>query len=500
MTCWPPTSGSPPERQQPGAGPAGTAGPARARASGPHGHPPGPGRRRDPSPRTPMSRDRAPAGAARPDSQLDRRSRRPDRPGSPGRTGSIRWAPSRPASPPGHRAAPRRQPSRARCSCPLTSPISPAASCTSSSCAGCCPSAAATTIPVRYRSPWWLAPAAWARPRSRCTPRTGCDRSTRTASALRGPARRRSLSRCPQSMSWPGSCATSGCARLRSRPARRSGPRCTGRGSTARRTLSLLDNAHDAAQVRPLLPGSASCAVIVTSRSRLSDLVGGGLVHLDVLDDSEALALFSRIVGTDRAAAEPDATAELLVACAGLPLAIRICAARLAARDRWTIRWLADRISDEHRRLDEMKVGDLAVRASFEVSFSSLPGAGRVMCPGARFPACLACGRAVHRAGRGGCPDRPAGRQGRGRAGAPRGRHLLESPARDCYRFHDLLRVYAAERADGGRAGCGTNRRGAPAARLVPAYGGRRGAALAPYRYRRLTPRARGPAAVVQHR
>ena len=144
-----------------------------------------------------------------------------------------------------------------------------------------------------------------------------------------------------------------------------------------RRTLVLLDNAHDAAQVRPLLPGSASCAVIVTSRSRLSDLVGGGLVHLDVLDDSEALALFSRIVGTDRAAAEPDATAELLVACAGLPLAIRICAARLAARDRWTIRWLADRIRDQHRRLDEMRVGDLAVRASFEVSFASLPSRPR---------------------------------------------------------------------------------------------------------------------------
>src|SRR5579875_1481904 len=69
-----------------------------------------------------------------------------------------------------------------------------------------------------------------------------------------------------------------------------------------RRVLLLLDNARDAAQVRPLLPGTASCAVIVTSRSRLSDLVGGGLVHLDVLDDAEALALFSRIVGTQRAA------------------------------------------------------------------------------------------------------------------------------------------------------------------------------------------------------
>ena len=72
------------------------------------------------------------------------------------------------------------------------------------------------------------------------------------------------------------------------------------------RMLVVLDNARDAAQVRPLLPGSGTSAVIVTSRNRLPDLVGGGLVHLDVLDDHEALTLFSRIVGAARTAAEPD--------------------------------------------------------------------------------------------------------------------------------------------------------------------------------------------------
>ena len=101
---------------------------------------------------------------------------------------------------------------------------------------------------------------------------------------------------------------------------------------TGRRVLILLDNAKDAAQVRPLLPGSSSCAVLVTTRNRTPDLVSTRLVDLNVLEDTEALALFSRIVGDDRPAAEPDATAEVLVACAGLPLAIRICAARLAAR------------------------------------------------------------------------------------------------------------------------------------------------------------------------
>jgi DNA-binding SARP family transcriptional activator len=215
-----------------------------------------------------------------------------------------------------------------------------------------------------------------------------------------------------------------------------------------RRTLVVLDNARDAAQVRPLLPGSASCAVVVTSRSRLSDLVGGGLVHLDVLDDGEALVLFSRIVGADRAAAEPDATAELLVTCAGLPLAIRICAARLAARSGWTIRSLANRLNDEHRRLDELKVGDLAVRASFEVSFASLPES---VAPGG-----VPLAHAFRMLGLGQAPS-----IGLSAAAAMLGQpeaevadaleflvdtHLLESASPDRYSFHDLLRMYAAER------------------------------------------------------
>jgi DNA-binding SARP family transcriptional activator len=216
-----------------------------------------------------------------------------------------------------------------------------------------------------------------------------------------------------------------------------------------RRMLVVLDNARDAAQVRPLLPGSGTSAVIVTSRSRLPDLVGGGLVHLDVLDDHEGLTLFSRIVGAERTAAEPDATAELLLACAGLPLAIRISAARLASRSTWTIRSLADRLCDEHRRLDELKVGDLAVRASFEVSFASLPPS---VTPGGMAPA-----RVFRMLGLWHGPSIRL-RAAAALLGEDEDRvadtleylvdaHLLESTAPDCYSFHDLLRVYAAERA-----------------------------------------------------
>ena len=154
---------------------------------------------------------------------------------------------------------------------------------------------------------------------------------------------------------------------------------------TGRRVLIVLDNAKDAAQVRLLLPGTASCAVLVTTRNRTPDLASIRYVDLNVLEDTEALELFSRIVEEERAAAEPDATAEILVACAGLPLAIRICAARLAARRNWQIATLAARLRNEQRRLDELKIGDLEVRSSFQVSYDSLSKPRRGVDPAHAF-------------------------------------------------------------------------------------------------------------------
>ena len=217
-----------------------------------------------------------------------------------------------------------------------------------------------------------------------------------------------------------------------------------------RRMLVVLDNARDAAQVRPLLPGSASSAVLVTTRSRMPDLASTKLVDLNVLDDDEALKLFVKVVGEERAAAEPEATAELLAACAGLPLAIRICAARLVTRSGWTIRAMAGRLTDEHRRLDEMRAGDLAVRASFEVSFTSLPPSPdkQGIDPALAFrllglwqgPSISAAAAAALF----GVPEYSAGDALEVLVDT----HLLDCEAADRYRLHDLLRVYAAERAD----------------------------------------------------
>ena len=216
-----------------------------------------------------------------------------------------------------------------------------------------------------------------------------------------------------------------------------------------RRMLIVLDNARDAAQVRSLLPGTASCAVLVTTRSRMPDLASIKLVDLDVLDDDEALTLFARVVGDERAAAEPEATAELLLACAGLPLAIRICAARLAARSGWTIRAMANRLRDEHRRLDELKVGDLAVRASFQVSFDSLPASAQPdgITPADAFRLLgLWSGPSISSpaaAALFGTPEYSAAASLEVLVDA----HLLESKTPDRYQFHDLLRVYSSERA-----------------------------------------------------
>jgi len=216
-----------------------------------------------------------------------------------------------------------------------------------------------------------------------------------------------------------------------------------------RRILIVLDDARDAAQVRPLLPGSASCGVLVTSRGRLPDLVGSRLVDLDVLDKDEARALLVRIVGARRLAAEPEATAEVLAACAGLPLAIRIAGARLATRTGWTIKTLARRLADEHRRIDEFRVGDLAIRACFQVSFATLPAADAGGVDPARAFRLLGLwqGPSIGLAAAAALVGEPEDDV----ADALEvlvDAHLLQSPAAERYRCHDLLRVYAAERAE----------------------------------------------------
>ncbi len=225
----------------------------------------------------------------------------------------------------------------------------------------------------------------------------------------------------------------------------------------ARRMLIVLDDARDGAQVRPLLPGTTTCAVIATSRRALADLAGAALLDLGVLDQDEARALFTTIVGPERAAREPAAAAEVLACCGGLPLAIRIAATRLAARPSWSIASLAARLADERRRLNELTAGDLAVRASFAVSYHALPASdphpagifrllGLAGTPPISLPAVAAL------AGR---PEEEVACALDVLIDA----HLLETTGPGRYRLHDLLRIYAAELGE--QAGSQEDRRAA---------------------------------------
>jgi DNA-binding SARP family transcriptional activator len=141
----------------------------------------------------------------------------------------------------------------------------------------------------------------------------------------------------------------------------------------SRRVLILLDNAAGAGQVRQLLPGSPLCGVIVTARSRISDLPGGRIIQLGMLEDDEANRLLAHLVGESRVRSEPAQAQALVVLCGGLPLALRIAGARLAARPHWQLADLLARLEDRHRRLSELTYGDLSVRASLALSYQGLP-------------------------------------------------------------------------------------------------------------------------------
>ncbi|MFF7405786.1 AfsR/SARP family transcriptional regulator [Streptomyces murinus] len=230
-----------------------------------------------------------------------------------------------------------------------------------------------------------------------------------------------------------------------------------------RRVLVLLDNAKDAAQVRPLLPGTEGCAALVTSRVRMVGLAGAHLVDLDVMSPDEALALFTRIVGAERVTPERDAALDVVAACGFLPLAIRIAASRLAARRTWTVSVLAAKLADERRRLDELQAGDLAVKATFELGYGQLD---RVQARAFRLLG-LADGPDISLAAAAAVLDLPL-ESTEDLLESLVDTSLLESAAPGRYRFHDLVRLYARSCAE--RDEQPPSERGAAMSRLLDFY------------------------------
>jgi tetratricopeptide (TPR) repeat protein len=216
----------------------------------------------------------------------------------------------------------------------------------------------------------------------------------------------------------------------------------------ARQVLVLLDNARDSAQVRPLLPGSSGCLVVVTSRAELTSLVaaeGAHLLALDVLGDGEARALLVECIGRLRAAADPAAVAELAGLCAGLPLALRVVAARAAARPGLPLAALASELGDAGGRLNALSAGEPGtdVRTVFSWSYQRLGSAAARMfrllgiASGPDITASAAASLA-------GISQDQAGRALSELSGA----YLVTERLPGRYVCHDLMRAYAAELAE----------------------------------------------------
>ncbi|MET8760880.1 BTAD domain-containing putative transcriptional regulator [Lentzea sp. NPDC004782] len=135
------------------------------------------------------------------------------------------------------------------------------------------------------------------------------------------------------------------------------------------RAVLVLDNAVDAAHIRPLLPGAPGVLVVVTSRRKLTALDGAVPMSLDVLPQEDAEALFVKIAGAHRTEAEPAAVATAVALCGHLPLAIRIAAARLRDRSSWSVSDLVDRIRNHAQRVQFLQIDDRNVMAVLRLSY-----------------------------------------------------------------------------------------------------------------------------------
>jgi tetratricopeptide (TPR) repeat protein len=214
-----------------------------------------------------------------------------------------------------------------------------------------------------------------------------------------------------------------------------------------KRMLILLDNARDSGQITPLLPGSPTCTVLVTSRQQLTGFVathGARPVNLDVLPRDEAHQLLTSHLGRARIEAEPDAVATLLAYCAGLPLALGIVAARATAHPHLPLTALAAELHDPSDRLDALDAGDPHANLRAVLSWSSRAVSteaaaafgllGIAPGPDIGLPAAaslfglpIATTRALLR--------------------ELEHAHLIQRHAPDRYLMHDLLRLHATEQA-----------------------------------------------------
>lgn len=208
-----------------------------------------------------------------------------------------------------------------------------------------------------------------------------------------------------------------------------------------RSLLLVLDNAADEQQVRPLLAPGPSGFVVVTGRSRLSGLQGVRRLHLDAPTDEAAIAMLARIIGEERAAREPKAAAELVRRCGWLPLAVRVVGNNVDTRPEWPLDYFTARLADASDGLSLLRSGDVDVRSAFMVSYRNVAAEPATLfrrlslVPGPDFDADIAAALI----------GEPPARTGALLDGLTDMSLLEPTAVPGRYRFHDLLRVFAAE-------------------------------------------------------
>ncbi|WP_307795383.1 tetratricopeptide repeat protein [Actinacidiphila acididurans] len=216
--------------------------------------------------------------------------------------------------------------------------------------------------------------------------------------------------------------------------------------TAGRKVTVMLDNAFSAAQVRPLIPGDPSSLVVITSRRLLTGLVmdGAGFHRVEPFDADDSLTLLTRVIGRDRVAGQRAAAADIVDLCSGLPLAVALASARLAARPAQPLETLARALADDSSRLTALNVeGEITISHTLNASYIVLSEQARFLyrklglLPLRLFDphiAAAVCGR-----------DLPWAQQ---HLDELREASLLEDTGPVTARFHDLVRVHARARAE----------------------------------------------------
>lgn len=240
--------------------------------------------------------------------------------------------------------------------------------------------------------------------------------------------------------------------------------------TAGRRILVVLDDARDSAQVRPLVPAAATCALLVSSRAALGGLDATCRIELATMPHEDAVRILTTELDPARLTVDRAAADDVVRYCGGLPLALRIAGRRLATRPRWTVRDLAEQLSDEQGRLDELAVDDLDVRASFGMTYQQLDASA------ARAYRLLGLvdGHDIELTEAALLFD-TSKREASRDLDALCGVHLAESPHPARFRLHDLLRAFAREKSEADEP---SGARTAAVGRLVGCYATRLRAAI----------------------